>query len=158
MSSPLRASVWERKMFDHLVNHTRREGAMLAEYVEAAEGTDSKAFAYLINLLMEDERRHHRFFNDLASSLKTDSELSGEEPVIPWLDLDRIERTELVRMTKELLDHERSDAAELRRLRKELRDVEDTTLWSLLVDIMERDTDKHIAILKFVIDHAKPKP
>ena len=33
--------------------------------------------------------------------------------------------------------------------------MEDTTLWGLLVDIMRRDTDKHIAILKFARKHIK---
>lgn len=158
MAAPVGASVWERKMFNYLVEHTRVEGVMLQEYVETAKGTESKAFEYLINLLVEDERRHHRMFNELASSLKSEAELSDTEPEIPRLDLDRIERTELLRMTNDLLAHERKDAAELKRLRKELRDLEDTTLWGLLVDIMARDTEKHIAILKFVVDHAKPKP
>lgn len=155
MVAPRGASVWERKMFDYLVGHTRAEGAMLKEYVDTAEGTDSKAFEYVIKLLVEDELRHHRMFNELAASLKSEAELSAEDPVIPRLDLERIERTELLRMTNDLLAHERDDAAELKRLRKELRDVEDTTLWGLLVDIMARDTEKHIAILKFIVDHAK---
>ena len=155
MAAPRGASVWERKMFDYLVEHTRVEGAMLKQYVDTAEGTDSKAFEYVIKLLVEDELRHHRMFNELAASLKSEAELSAEDPVIPRLDFDRIERTELLRMTRDLLAHERDDAAELKRLRKELRDVEDTTLWGLLVDIMARDTEKHIAILKFVVDHAK---
>ncbi len=154
MTPPKGASVWERKMFNHLVDHTRVEGAMLQEYVDAAEGSESKAFAYIIGLLVEDERRHHRFFNELASSLKSEAELSDVDPVVPRLDLDRIERTELLRITKELLAHERSDAAELKALRKELHDIKDTTLWGLMVDIMARDTEKHIAILKFVVDHS----
>ena len=130
---------------------------MLEEYVATAEGTDSKALSYLINLLVEDERRHHRYFNELASSLKSEAELGGVDPVIPRLDLDQVDRAELLEATNLLLEHEKADAVELKRLRKELRDMEDTTLWALLVDIMMRDTDKHIAILRFVTDHAKRK-
>ena len=127
---------------------------MLEEYVAAAEGTQSKALAYLVNLLVEDEHRHHRFFNELASSLKSEAELSGVEPVIPRLDLRLVDSDDLVETTRRLLEHERSDAAELQRLHKELRDVQDTTLWGLLVEVMQRDTEKHIAILRFVADHA----
>ena len=156
-TTPHGASVWERQMFDHLTDHTRREGAMLSEYAAIAEATESKALSYVINLLLEDERRHHRYFNELASSLKSESELSGEDPVVPRLDLDRVDRAELRETTDRLLEHERSDAKELERLRKELHDVKDTTLWALLVDIMVRDTEKHIAILRFVQQHTPSK-
>ncbi len=150
---PSGASVWERQMFEHLIDHTRREGAMLEEYAAIAKATESKALKYVLDLLLEDERRHHRYFNELAASLKSEAELSGDDPVIPRLDLHRVDRAELRATTERLLEHEKSDAKELERLRKELRDVKDTTLWGLLVDIMERDTEKHIAILRFVQRH-----
>ena len=79
-------------MFEHLTEHTRREGAMLSEYAAIAETTESKALQYVINLLLEDERRHHRYFNELAASLKSEAELSADDPVVPRLDLDRVER------------------------------------------------------------------
>ncbi len=142
-------------MFTYLTEHTQREGAMLQEYVATAEGTKSKALTYLINMLVEDEHRHHRFFNELALSLKSEAELSGVEPVIPRLDLKLVDSADLLATTKRLLEHERSDAVELKRLHKDLHDLQDTTLWGLLVEVMQRDTEKHIAILKFVADHAK---
>lgn len=150
---PRGASVWERQMFEHLTDHTRREGAMLSEYAAIAEATESKALKYVLDLLLEDERRHHRYFNELAASLKSEAELSADDPVVPRLDLDRVDRSELRSITEQLLEHERSDAKELERLRKELSDVKDTTLWGLLVDIMQRDTEKHIAMLRFVQQH-----
>lgn len=154
LSPPVRASVWELEMFEHLTQHTRQEGAMLEEYAAIARDTESKALRYVINLLLEDERRHHRYFMELATSLKSDADLTGDDPVVPWLDLDRVDRAELRSTTDRLLEHEKSDARELKRLRKELRDLDDTTLWGLLVDVMVRDTEKHIAILRFVRQHA----
>jgi hypothetical protein len=153
-SPPVGASVWDRQMWTYLTEHMKREGAMLQEYVSISEGTESRALSYLVNLLVEDERRHHAFFEALASSLKSEAELSGVEPEIPRLDLNKVNRAELVDMTRRLLEHEQSDAAELKRLHRELRDVQETTLWGLLVEIMQRDTDKHIAILRFVADHS----
>ena len=47
------------------------------------------------------------------------------------------------------MEGKKQDPRELKKLQKELRDVKDTTLWSLLVDLMQRDTEKHIAILDF---------
>jgi hypothetical protein len=38
---------------------------------------------------------------------------------------------------------------------RDLRSVEDVTLWPLLVELMEHDTAKHLAILEFLRNHAK---
>ena len=149
------ASVWEQEMYSYLTDHVRREGAMLREYLDAAEETKSKAMAYLINMLANDERRHHQFINDLASSLRTDAEFRNEDPAIPRLDLDQADGGHILALTKRLLDNEKEDLKEMKRLRKELRSVEDTTLWTVIVDTILADTEKHIGILEFALDHAK---
>ena len=38
---------------------------------------------------------------------------------------------------------------------RELHGVKDTTMWHLLVRLMEMDTSKHLEILQFVRKHAK---
>ena len=130
---------------------------MLEEYVTAARSSESKAFAYLIDLLVEDERRHHRFFNELAASLKSAAELDDTDPAIPLLDFKQNDRSELLEATRRLLEHEYEDKGELKELRKEMRDIEDTSLWGIILDLMIRDTEKHIAILQFISSHAGSK-
>lgn len=152
-SAPAGASVWERELFEHLTSHAREEGLLLEEYVRAASDTDSRALAYIINLLVEDERRHHRHFAELASSLHASIEDSPVEPEVPRLDFNRADREQLLALTRRLLARESADAAELKRLRKQLRSVEETTLWALLVDSMQRDTDKHMDLLGFIERH-----
>jgi rubrerythrin len=147
-------SSWERQLYAHLKGHVETERAMLEKYAEVAERTDSKAFRYLVKLLIDDEVRHHRIFNELAESLETEALMKGEEPDIPYLDFQRADRGAVLEGAKELLDNEERDVAELKRLKRELRDVKDTSLWELLVELMQRDTEKHIAILKFVRKHA----
>jgi rubrerythrin len=146
-------SVGEAELFSHLRGHAAREGAILDEYAQAASATQSKALAYLVEILMEDERRHHRWFAELASSLEADASFSGAEPVVPRMDFHRSNRVAVRDVTNRLLEHEEADEKELQRLQKELRDVSGTTLWGLLVELMQRDTDKHIAVLKFVKKH-----
>jgi len=131
------------------------ERGLLEEYSAVAERSSSKAFSYLVNLLIEDEIRHHRLFLELAKSLKTEAELAGGDPVVPYMDFADADRAAVLDATKELLASEEQDALELKRLQHELRDVKDTTLWGLLVDLMQRDTQKHIAILRFVKKHAR---
>jgi rubrerythrin len=151
---PVGASVWERHLWMHLTTHISEEGQMLERYSAIASQTRSSAFAYLVNLLIEDEIRHHRIFSELAASLKTQAELSGTSPVIPYMDFAQAGDGAVLEFTEQLMKGEKQDASTLKRLQRELRDVKDTSLWSLLVDLMERDTQKHIAILRFVQTHA----
>jgi hypothetical protein len=102
---------------------------------------------------MEDERRHHRWFAELASSLEADASFSGAEPAVPTMDFHRADRVAIHDVTDRLLDHERADETELKRLQQQLRGVNGTTLWVLLVELMQRDTEKHIAVLTFVKKH-----
>ncbi len=128
---------------------------MLEEYRSAAEASSSKAFEYLVNLLIEDEIRHHRIFLELADSLETISLRPGADPQVPYLDFNRTNKEAVLDLTDTLLEKEQQDALELKRLQRELGDVKDTSIWGLLVDLMQRDTQKHIAILKFVKKHTK---
>ena len=145
------ASVWEQNIYSQLKSHLSEEVSLLSEYATAAESTTSRAFAYVVGLLMEDERQHHRLMEDLISALEHDAEFRPGSPKIPYLDLDRDNRALVKASTQTLLQREREDAKSLKRLSKELRGVADCTLWSLLVSNMRRDTDKHISVLKFVL-------
>ena len=143
-------SVWERDLYAHLTSHVQTERGLLEGYRAAAVETPSKALRYLVNLLIEDEIRHHRIFMELAESLKAGALSTGEDPIVPDVDFGRENQDAVFDLTEQLLEKEREDARELKRLHHDLRDVKDTTLWDLLVDLMERDTQKHIAILHFV--------
>lgn len=155
MSPPRGASVWERELFDHLVGHAQREIEILEKYVAAAADTGSEALAYMIALLVEDERRHHNQMKALALSLKGEAEFSTENPAVPRLDLKTSETEKVRKLTRTLIENEKKDAAALKNLRRQLDDVADTTLWALIVDTMRIDTEKHLAILKFIDKHSK---
>ncbi len=147
------ASPWERDLYAHLTSHVEAERVLLKEYSGAAETSPSKALRYLVNLLIEDEIRHHRMFTELAESLRTEASL-GSDPPVPYVDFD-LATDSVIDLTDQLLRKEQEDLQELKRLKRELNDVKDTSLWAILVDLMERDTQKHIAILRFARKHAR---
>jgi hypothetical protein len=149
------ASVWEDELYGHLTSHEEKEGALLVEYRDAAATSQSPAFRYLSALILEDEIRHHRVFQELASALKTDAELRPEEPAVPRLDRWGPDVAHVLELTYDFLERERADAKELHRLAAHLKDVKNHTLWQLLVKLMEMDTAKHIEILKFAKRHAR---
>ncbi len=74
------ASEWENELYEHLTSYERTERELLGEYRAATEASQSPASQYLVALIVEDEIRHHRVFQDLASALKTDTELRPERP------------------------------------------------------------------------------
>jgi rubrerythrin len=148
------ASVWEVQLYEHLDSHEGRERERLVQYQQAATDSDSPAFRYLASLIVEDEIRHHRVLRDLASALQTQAELRPDEPAIPRLEQWGADPQRIIELSEQLLTEERTDAEELHRLSRELRDLKDTTLWQLLVDLMEMDTAKHMKILEFVRRHA----
>ena len=46
---------------------------------------------------------------------------------------------------------------ELERLAKDLKDVRNTTVWQLVVRLMQDDNDKHRRILEFIRDRARER-
>ncbi len=152
---PIGASAWDAELFAMMRSHVAKERSLLGEYVLAAKETDSKALAYLVDLLIQDERRHHRIFLDLAASLKAEAELNEEGPTVPRVDFDRTNAAAVIDVTNRLLESERDDLRELKRIKQMINVSDGTTLWPLLIEIMQRDTDKHIAILRFANRQAK---
>jgi rubrerythrin len=149
------ASVWEEELYEHLTTHLGNELDLLTAYKNAAVESKSPAFQYLVGLIIEDEMRHHQLFEELANSLRSDVEMRPVQPSVPDMGGFGELPDKVVELTDALLAREEEDASRLRRLARELRDVRDTTLWYLLVKVMELDTEKHAEILRFVRKHAR---
>jgi rubrerythrin len=149
------ASVWEQEIYDHVCGHVTSEGAILDEYLQLAEDpSGSPAFRYLAGLILADERRHHKMFNDLAESIRQMGELRLEDEPIPSLRGLRADRQRIMATTERMIKAEHEDAQQLKQLAKKLKDVRETTLWGLLLELMQDDTEKHIKILQFIRDRA----
>jgi hypothetical protein len=151
------ASVWEQELFDHFESHVDSERELIAEYRELAESTSVPGFRYLAELILADEQRHHELFTDLAETIRAEVEFRPDIPVPP-ISLNRLaedERKRILALTDRFLALERDDARDLARLAKELDSVRDTTLWHLLVRLMQADTEKHIQILRFIRDRVR---
>lgn len=135
-----------------LSTHGQREGAALAAYERvASEAQPDDAVTYLIGLIIEDERRHHRVFEEMANELKSFVWEVEVQPRVPSATTRK--DPALLAETKKLLAFEKQDAKELRQLQKLLRQGPKSSLHPLLVDVMLHDTAKHIAILEFIRDH-----
>lgn len=145
------ASATMRDLVALLARHGSEEGRILAQYEAASTDTRDTAARYLIDLIMSDERRHHRTLVEMATSMAWDT-LGGGDAVPP---LGLHSDAAFAAATRRLREYEEQDRRELLTLRRKLRPFEETTLWGLLVDLMILDTEKHATILRFLERHAR---
>jgi hypothetical protein len=145
------ASHSARKVVEALDRHGRDEAELLEQYQRFVDEAESPALRYLVRLIVEDEKRHHRLLEDLANTIAWGSVKGGPEHVLsfPVRFHDEALRSE----TRALLRHELRDRTQLRRLRRRLRAYGDVASWQLLIDSMRLDTTKHIHILRFILDY-----
>ena len=147
---------WESDIYQHVANHGHIEGEILDEYQRLADDEEiPPAFAYLARIILDDEVRHHRIFDDLADNMRQMVEESDDRSPIPSLRGFHTDRVRIQRLTERLLEVERSDERELKDLAKRLKEFDKVTLWGLLIELMLDDTRKHIKILKFIQDRSK---
>lgn len=150
---------WELDIYQHVANHGQIEGEILDEYQTLADDDEiPPAFAYLARIILDDEVRHHRIFDDLAENMRQMVEASDDRSPIPSLRGLHTDRVRIQRLTEKLLEVERGDERELKDLAKRLKDFEKVTLWGLLIEIMLDDTRKHIKILRFIQARSKDQP
>src|SRR4029077_18904523 len=71
VATPPGLSVWEADLFRHLTDHMEQEGALLASYKALAEASDADHWRYLVELIIEDEIRHHRLFTELVNAIRS---------------------------------------------------------------------------------------
>ena len=144
----LAGSPWDEQLLAHFEEHVEGELGLLEAYLELRDGPEH--VRYLVDLILNDEARHHQMFTELVNRLRSDIDFRDYEPKVPYLRRDPADTAALMEATDRFLAFEREDLKSLHRLEKELRPVRDTTLFSLLVEVMELDTKKHIAILEFI--------
>lgn len=145
----LGASADERDLVEWIVRHGEEESELLARYEALAEASASPSTRYLVGLILEDERRHHRIMAEIAHAIAWGI-VPTPAPAATVPRPGRHEHDALVEETKVLLASERRDRAELKRLRRRLSAYHNT-LWPLLVEVMMQDSDKHARILDFIV-------
>ena len=149
------ASVGDRELVETIIRHGEHEGELLGRYRRFADEASSPAVRYLVHLIVEDEVRHHQLLVELANRIAWG--FSSERPAAATPDAFPLDgaASELARETKALLEEEEKDRSALRTLRHQVSDYEDTTLWPVVIDMMLADTDKHAAILRYILRHLR---
>lgn len=140
---------WDRKALSHIEAHLQRETSVVNGY-EAMVGTTTGAIAYLLNQVIADEYRHHHVLAELAKALGSATGRPGYEAseVPDPTAISEESRLQLLAETRRFIDVEKDDEKDLRQLVADLRPVKTRTIWPLLVELMELDTEKHLRVLR----------
>jgi hypothetical protein len=157
-TGPSETRSWDVELYDAFRAHVQEESDLLDSYLRLGASLESPDVAYLVDLIVEDEQRHHRLFEQLAETLRADIELGERADAVPDVPVRRADAAALRAATAALLRFEREDARRLKLLRRSLKPVAQTTLWPLLVETMELDTRKHILILEHLQRIAEGMP
>ncbi len=152
----LAGSEWDQNLLAHFQEHVDGEWELLEAYARFRD-EGPEFVGYLVDMILSDEARHHQMFRELVNRIRSDIDWRDYGPQVPYVGTVR-DKAALMEATDRLLGFERNDEKELARLQKELRPLRDTTLFSLLVELMELDTKKHIAILEFIHRKAAERP
>jgi rubrerythrin len=127
--------------------HVREEEHFLDSYRELVDAVDQPGARLLVELIIEDEERHHGLMARLAREAREAEEADGDT-VVPQFSAEDVAR--LLEPTERFLDAERDDRRRLRALASALKPLRDTNVWPLVIELMELDTRKHIRILEFL--------
>lgn len=136
---------WAFDILDRLSAHTHRSASLRSRYDELLLSADP-ASRYLIQLLLDDERRHSQLTVGLALAV------TGDESALP--DIALIRDSALSQAVHQLREAEEHDREVLRDLHTELSHLTDTSLWQLVVELLLDDANRRVRILRFVEQHA----
>jgi hypothetical protein len=146
--------IWAQRLAHYLQEHMDTEREALRSYAHLAEETQSDRIRFLINMILDDEVRHHRIFQDLVNWLRAEhSQRTDIDTAIGHGSVTNVgpEREHLLEMTAGLVELEKEDQRELKKLQKMVTDMPDTEWWWSLVEAMKLDTRKHAMLLEAVI-------
>jgi rubrerythrin len=149
-------SVWAQELLDYLGDHMDKEREALRRYGALAADEPDDRIRYLLQMILEDEVRHHQLFAEIVNALRSELEQREQSPRVPSGRGVRRngDHEALLKETEALLELEKDDVRVLRRLDRQLRAVADTSWWAVLLEVMVLDTKKHVRILETVRDLA----
>lgn len=143
---------WWVRITHALESHVREETHFLDAYEELCRAVEDPGTRFLIELILEDERRHHELFQRLAASAREGD--GGPSLQAPDPSPEEVER--ILGPTSRFLAAELEDREHLKKLAKDLHGVADS-LWQLLIVLMDLDTRKHVAILEYLNDRLRER-
>lgn len=136
------------EIIGHLQHHIDDEQEMLVAYGTLLRQSENAPVCYLLDLLLEDERRHHRILIEMINQFRSSEDAVDQQPHVPWMT--RKPDPGIAAATRNLRRSERADLRRLRALRRRLKFLRRRSLNGVLVDSLILDTRKHLGYLRAI--------
>lgn len=134
-----------------LETHMRAEDASLKAYQEMVDATGDSICSFVIKQILEDEEHHHRLQQQMIASLKRGLLGTPQPGVLPGRPVPAgVDLNALIETTKQRIKEEQTGIHELKVLAKQDKRVY-SGLFSLLMETMAKDSEKHELMLKFLL-------
>ncbi len=137
------------ELFDQLHAHEREETETLSEYQYAATKTSDAGVKFLMQLVIDDERKHHELMQAMADDVKQSLQWLADKPPLPSITATGEERERLLAQTRHFLQMEQNGVGQLEDLHSRVRDLK-SGLLELILQLMLIDTRKHVEVLRYI--------
>jgi hypothetical protein len=130
--------------------HASLEAAALGHYEHLAQASGDPVIALVMQLILDDEERHHGLLKRIASTLRDALNWTYSPNALPRTTVPATDANEdLTSLARGLIDEEKTGAQALRRLAQRGEGL-GGGLDSLLLQMMAMDSEKHARLLHFV--------
>jgi len=137
--------------------HASAEAHDLATCEALAERSSDPVLKMLMGLVAEDEQRHHTLLQSMVRRLQEEVEFVESPTALPVGGTDSALDIELATTLRALIRDEHEGARHMRHVARQEPHLYDG-LYPLLLETIARDSEKHAAILRFLLlrieDHA----
>jgi len=131
--------------------HVGAESEHIAEYRKLTHATSDPVVRVLMDLVIEDEDRHHDLLRRMAARLRSDIESTSSAGALPYAgSVKGGTAKELAGVVEDYARDEIAGSREMRRLAKDSRSLYGG-LFGLLLDTIADDSEKHERIMRFVL-------
>ena len=137
--------------------HASAEARDLADCEALAARSHDPVAKLLIDMIVEDERRHHTLLLSMVSRLQEEVEFVPSPNALPVSTHIEDADPALATAVRALIRDEHEGARHLRHIARQEPHVYDG-LYALLLETIARDSEKHATILQFILKHPVSTP
>jgi hypothetical protein len=134
--------------------HASAEAHDLATCQGLAERSSDPVLRLLLQLLVEDEERHHTLLQSMVRRLQEEVEFVPSHSAVPVSEPDATAGMELAATLRELIRDEHEGARHLRHLARQEPHLYDG-LYPMLLETIARDSEKHATMLRYLLMRAE---
>jgi rubrerythrin len=156
-TAPIYPHAASERLIRALEAYVSAEAHDLADYKDLARRTQEPSVKLLLDLIIEDEHRHQALLDSMVSHLEGDTHVDSSEPELTVEAPVPLSDVELAATLRTLIRDEHEGARHLRHVGRQEAPVHDG-LYTLLLETIARDSDKHATILRFLLTRLERRP